>query len=355
MLHVENPERVERLMRSAVSRLDLDLSGISVLTEGASGNFVVTPLIAAIAGSPHVVALSADSRYGRASEIAEYIRGWAVRLGVADRIEMTTDRLRAREAGCSLITNLGFVRPIDAGLVECSPADAVVALMWEPWEFRPEDVDLKVCRDRGIPVLGTCETDIRVGTFRYVGLIVLKLLLESALEVDGSNILVVGASPFLQPTIDVLRRNGANVTAIAMDDGGLEHAVSRRPFEEYDAVALVDHRSRKTIVGPGGLFAPEQMIGTGVRLVHVCGVVDDDALAAAGIQKIPPRRVSAGYMTLTTDYVGPRPVIDLHAAGLKVGEIVVRSFRRGSTYPDAVAAALKSGLALDFDLPSHRG
>ena len=323
MLRVENPERVERLIRSAVSRLDIDLSGIAVLTEGASGNFVVTPLIAALAGSPHVVALSADSRYGKASEVAEYIRECAVRLGVADRIEVTTDRLRARDAGCSLITNLGFVRPIDASLVERSPTDTVVALMWEPWEFRPEDVDLKACRDRGIPVLGTCETDVRVGTFRYVGLIVLKLLLESALEVDGSNILVVGASPFLQPTIDVLRRNGANVTVVAMDDSGAEEAVSRRPIGEYDAIALVDHRSRKNIVGPGGLFAPEQMIGTGVRLVHVCGVVDDDALAAAGIQKVPPRKVSAGYMTLTTDYVGPRPVIDLHAAGLKVGEIVI--------------------------------
>jgi hypothetical protein len=355
MLRVENPERVERLMRSAVSRLDLDLNGIAVLTEGASGNFIVTPLMAALAGSPHVVALSADSRYGKASDVAEYITECAVRLGVADRIEVTTDRLRARDAGCSLITNLGFVRPINTSLVERSPADTVVALMWEPWEFRPEDVDLKTCRDRGIPVLGTCETDVRVGTFRYVGLIVLKLLLESALEVDGSDILVVGASPFLQPTIDVLRRNGANVTVIAMDDSGAGEAVSRRPIGEYDAIALVDHRSRKTIVGPGGLFAPEQIIGTGVRLVHVCGVVDDDALAAAGIQKVPPRKVSAGYMTLTTDYVGPRPVIDLHAAGLKVGEIVVRSFRHGSTYSEAVAAALKSGLALDFNLPSHGG
>ena len=353
MLRVDNPERIERLIRSAVSRLDLDLGGIAVLTEGASGNFVVTPLIAALAGSQRVVALSADSRYGRANDVAEYIMWFADRLGVADRIEVTTDRTRAIDAGCSLITNLGFVRPIDAGLVENSPPDTVVALMWEPWEFRPADVDLKSCRDRGIPVLGTCETDIRVGTFRYVGLIVLKLLLESALEIDGCEILVIGASPFLQPTIDVLRRNGANVAVVAMDEGDPGEAIARCPIGEYDAIALVDHRSGKKIVGPGGLFAPEQMIGTAVRLVHVCGVVDDDALAAAGITKIPTRRVSAGYMTLTTDYVGPRPVIDLHAAGLKVGEIVVRSFRRGSTYSEAVDAALKSGLALDFESPSH--
>jgi len=348
MRRVDNPERVERLMRSAVSRLNLDLGEISVLTEAASGNFAVTPLLAALAGSPRVLALSADSRYGRASEVAEYVLEWACRLGVADRIEVTTDRIRARDAGCSLMTNLGFVRPIDASLLERSPTDAVVSLMWEPWEFRSEDVDLAVCQRRMIPVLGTCETDVRVGTFRYVGIIVLKMLLNCDIEVDGSDILVIGASPFLEPTLDILRRNGANASAIAMDSYEARDA-SHFDVRNYDAITLVDHRSRLEIIGRNGLFAPEQLAGTGVRLIHVCGVVDDDALTSAGVAKIPPRRVSAGYMTSTTDYVGPRPVVDLHAAGLKVGEIAIRSLRRGSTYSGAVAAALESGLALDFD------
>jgi hypothetical protein len=348
MRRIDNPQRVERLMRAAVSRLNLDLSEISVLTEGASGHFVVTPLIAALAGSPRVLALSADSPYGKANEVADYIHEWAIRLDVADRIEVTTDRLYARNASCSLVTNLGFVRPIDAGLIEGLPRDAMISLMWEPWEFRQEDVDLACCQSRAVPVLGTCETDVRVGTFRYVGLIVLKLLLENNIEVEGSDILVVGADPFLQPTVEILSRNGANVNVVEMDMGRHQNLEACASLATYDAIALVDHRSRKTIIGTEGLFTPRQMMDCGVRLVHVCGVVDDAGLEACGIEKIPPRKVPAGYMTVTTDYVGPRPVIDLHAAGLKVGEFVVRSFRRGANYSEAVAAALESGLALDF-------
>ena len=92
----------------------------------------------------------------------------------------------------------------------------------------------------------------------------------------------------------------------------------------------------------------DRFAAAGVRSVHVCGEVDDDGLLAAGAAKIPPRRVPAGYMTVTTDYVGPRPVVDLHVAGLKVGEIVVRALRQGFTRSAAIAMAVRSGLALDF-------
>ena len=53
-------------------------------------------------------------------------------------------------------------------------------------------------------------------------------------------------------------------------------------------------------------------------------------------------------MTVTTAYMGPRAVVDLHAAGLKVGEIVVNNIRKGMSVDDAKLDAVKSGIALDF-------
>src|SRR5260370_10713233 len=153
MRRVNNRRRVDRLMRAAIDRLSLDLRGIGVLTEAASGSFAVTPLIAALAGASHVVALTGDSLHGSAAAVTDYVHGWAGDLEVADRIEITSDRRHAAASGCSLVTNLGFVRPIDAALVATLPEDAAVALMWEPWEFRAADVDLAACRARGIPVL----------------------------------------------------------------------------------------------------------------------------------------------------------------------------------------------------------
>jgi hypothetical protein len=53
-------------------------------------------------------------------------------------------------------------------------------------------------------------------------------------------------------------------------------------------------------------------------------------------------------MAANASYVGPRPVIELHAAGLKVGELLVRGMRQFGNAADAKKQALQSGFALDF-------
>ena len=57
---------------------------------------------------------------------------------------------------------------------------------------------------------------------------------------------------------------------------------------------------------------------------------------------------------MTTDYVGPKPVIDLHCAGLKVGEATVRVRLNGGSIDKAITAAEETGLGLRLhmnDLP----
>ena len=65
-----DPRRLVRLMREAVDRCDLDLQGLTVLTEAASGAYVVTPVLAAMAGAD-VVAVAAGNAYSSAEEIRE--------------------------------------------------------------------------------------------------------------------------------------------------------------------------------------------------------------------------------------------------------------------------------------------
>ncbi len=347
MQRVTNPRRVEKLIKTAINAFALDLQGIAVLTEAASGNFAVTPLIAALAGAERVVALTRDSGYGAAVEVEEYVMGWATDLGIADRIEVTAEREYAFSR-CSLVTNLGFVRPIDARMIAALPEDAAIALMWEPWEFRESDLDLSACRARGIPVLGTCESDARLETFRYLGPVVLKLLLTEDIEVFRGRFLVIGEEPFLSPVVATLNANGAGVRALVPSRGDvIPSAALEQMVSQCDAMIVIDHRSGRPAVGAGGVPVA-WLAESGVALVHVCGHVDDDALTAAGIAKIPARRVPLGYMTVTTDFIGPRPVIDLHAAGLKVGEILVRGRRLGLTPAAAASRAVAEGLALGF-------
>ena len=56
-------------MHAACQAFDLDLTGITVLTEAASGPFVATSLLAALAGSPRVVAWVRDTTYGSVDEV----------------------------------------------------------------------------------------------------------------------------------------------------------------------------------------------------------------------------------------------------------------------------------------------
>ena len=81
--------------------------------------------------------------------------------------------------------------PVRATFVSRLKPGAVVSLMCEPWEVRPQDVDVAACRAAGIPVLGTNERDPGVQTFRFVGMLALKLLLELEIEVLSSRIVVV--------------------------------------------------------------------------------------------------------------------------------------------------------------------
>src|SRR3954452_24524929 len=93
-----DPRRLVRLMREAIERCDLDLEGLTVLTEAASGAYVVTPVLAAMAGAD-VVAVAAGNAYAAAQEIRDLPLGLARLADVADRIELVDGKVPEVVAG----------------------------------------------------------------------------------------------------------------------------------------------------------------------------------------------------------------------------------------------------------------
>src|SRR3954451_5381304 len=163
-----DPRRLVRLMRAAVDRCDLDLKGLTVLTEAASGAYVVTPVLAAMAGAD-VLAVAAGNAYSSDEEIRELTLGIARLAGVMDRIELVVGKDAAIIGSADIVTNSGQVRPIDAETVSHLKPSAVVPLMYESWEYREADLDLEACRARGIAVAGTNERHPAVDVFSYLG------------------------------------------------------------------------------------------------------------------------------------------------------------------------------------------
>ena len=176
-------------MREAVERLQLDLRGLAVLTEAASGAYACTPVLAAMAGARWVYAYARDTRLWQLRRPGPANPGAGARRrcrgpgGDSDPPAAWASPSRPRSsptaAACARST---------AELIGRLPAEAVVALMYEAWEFRPSDVDLAACLARQIPIVALNERHPTVGVFPYLGVLAVRELHDAGFAVHGCRI-----------------------------------------------------------------------------------------------------------------------------------------------------------------------
>ena len=336
-----NLHRCRRLAEEAIDRFSLDLRGLVILTEAATNYFSLTPMVAAMAGADRVIATGRDSRYGTLATVRAGLTQIAEAWGIADRLIITGNRNSPVLAESDVVTNLGFVRPIDEAFLRRLKQTASISLMWETWEFRDQDLDIDACRKLGIPVLGTNEEHSDLKIFTYLGHVAIKLLFELDIEIFRSRIAVIGSGKFADSICQVLRNSGVEVvTAVVPDASMARHSC----FSTVDAILVVEHRVPDMLLGPGGWLDPEWLahINPSVGIAHICGKVSQKSLQHAGLRFTPSSIADPGYMSVTTDYVGPRPLIDLHTAGLKIGAMLARSRLRGLSALDAELEVLKN-------------
>lgn len=317
-----NYKRMLHLMRAAVERCRLNLGGCVVLTEAATGAYVVTPVLAAMAGASRVYAMTRDTRYGSVDQVAAGTMELARIAECADRVQIVTELTPAIIGEADVVTNSGHVRPIDAKFVSRMKATAVIPLMYEAWEFRPEDLDLPACRARGIRVAGTNERLPKVDVFSYLGVLAVKLLLDAGVAVYGSRVLLLCDNPFAPFIQRGLTGAGASVETTSE----LSAVVGHGPV---DAV-LVALQPRKEPVLPAASVAAIAARWPGAVLAQYWGDVDRDAVTAAGVPIWPEHAPGAGHMAILPSGVGPEPIVRLQAGGLKVGEVLLRDERTGA-------------------------
>ena len=105
-------------------------------------------------------------------------------------------------------------------------------------------------------------------------------------------------------------------------------------------------------VGPGGWIDAATLAAAAPHLavVGLAGELDRRGLAGAGLRSWPGAGGVAPHDLL------PQPLIELHAAGLKVGEVMTRARRRGSSplAAEQLAAAEAHAEQLPKDLGAPR-
>jgi hypothetical protein len=338
-----NARRAARTITETIRRLQLDLRGLVVLTEAGSNAFAVTPAIAAAAGARRVLAVALDSRHGRASDVRRQALEVAGHLDAGGRIEFLDAASPAAIAEADIVTNLGFVRPIDASFVRQMKTTAVVPLMCEAWEVRPGDVDLEACRAHGIAVAGTNEHQDLLPIFSFCGLVAVRLLLDAALEIRGQRIAILGWDAFATEIESAL----AALHATVIRPADRATVAVRDSIRDADVVLVADYESATPVVADAGLLTPADVakLAPGATVVQFAGGVDAAALATHGVQCFPGTPVEPRRMAYTLAVLGPTPVIWLHGAGLKIGELLTRARLSGMSVNEAIRhAAAQSSL-----------
>lgn len=313
--------RCRTLISGAIGILQLDLSAYSVLTEAGTGYFLFTPLIAAMAGCRKVFVWTRDSPYGSADEVREEFNRIADRFNVSTEFVWSAGKRPAGHvAGADIITNLGFVRPLDQELLEpADPGRTVIPLMCEAWELREQDVDITFCRNKGIRVAGTWENHPDLRIFDACGALAIKMANEAGFEVNGNRIIVWSDDHFGDTIEKAFIAAGARSVSRTMDAAEVERAAA-----ETDFLFLCSYREQRTLVGKDGILdlVKIKKLNPAFGLVHLYGAVDPVPARIEGMNLFPDSPGRASNMSRTLAHLGPQPMIYLHAAGLKVGQLM---------------------------------
>ena len=324
-----SPFRLRRLIQKTIKSLELDLTGGRVLTEAASVVYASTAVIAAAAGA-EVYALTANSPYGTIPEVLQQVTTMADSVGAGrDRIHILTDRSSVPR-GLNIITNLGFVRPVDVDLLERLAPDGAVSYMCEAWEVREGDVDLAACDRMGVPVAGVWEDFDQLNVFRSCGQLAVKMCFEAGLEVAGNRLIVISGDKF-GPTIALaLEANLASVSSISSASDLSESLVA-----EADAIIVADYSTGAAILGGGAgpSIADLKRWNPELTVIQFAGVNDVALLREAEVRVFPDQQLQPHRMAFTLAHLGVRPTILLHTAGLKVGELLWRARSSGTIDP----------------------
>ncbi|MFC2001675.1 hypothetical protein ACFLUZ_04120 [Chloroflexota bacterium] len=359
-----NPANIEEkrkreFVKKAIQKFALNLEGLTVFTEAATGNYLYTPIIAALSGAGQVFAVTDDSIYGEKENVKHLVLKEAKELGVSDKITILFEKDKYSLRKSDIITNSGFVRPITQEMVSCMKSTAVIPLMWETWEFRAEELDLGACHERGIVVLGTNEHHPLLNLFRSNGFLICKLLFDKGFGVYKDKLLLMASGYIGDNAADFLIKNEVSFNRVLFDDR-IPDAQSTfirtrdevmNNIESYNAIIVAENHHNVDLISRRGFITTTLLKERNplIQIIHICGSVNRADIVAEDLAIYPEDTKPFGYMTVSPDYLDHKTALELNTAGLKVGEVMSRCRLRGMSVKDAIEYTLKHSPAMDFE------
>ncbi|MCE3259962.1 MAG: hypothetical protein K0S12_1603 [Bacteroidetes bacterium] len=325
-------------IEQAVSRLNLDLKGKTVLTEAASGAYVVTPVIAALAGA-QVYAYTKSTRYGTVEEVKKQTYDLLKELSIDESKLVVIDTLTPEIISkADIITNSGHIRPLDKEKLQHAKSTVVIPLMYEAWEWRDADLDITFCREKRIPVGATNERHNEIDVFNHLGDMALKMIFDAGLCPYKNNYVLICNNDFGPHIAQVLSKvcgglavcdvkenkekyKGLNIDWI----GDFPDFTVPEKYRNSDAVIFTAYPFVDTWIGDKETLIPAEKLKKEINdplILRYAGHIDETF--CKGRLRFYPEHVHPGHMGILPSAIGFDPIIRLQSGGLKAGELLLR-------------------------------
>lgn len=327
---------IDKLLQR-VDALELDLRGRTVLTEAASGAYVVTPVLAALAGA-RVFAYSKTTRYGTVEEVFANTRRLMETCTTRTLDVQLIDQLTPEViTQADVITNSGHLRPLDRQLLRHAKDGAVIPLMYEAWEWRDADMDLAYVRERGLAVGATNERHPDIDVFSYLGDMAVKQIFDAGLCPCNNRFVLLCNNDFGPYIAKVLAGMCSGLAVVDKDEnrhkydglgidwiGGFPALAIPPSYRNAEAIVFTAYPFDRTWIGADAEI-PILRLKTAFDdpcLLRYAGDVAESDLEAAGVRFFPAH-VASGHMGVLPSAVGVDPIIRLQAGGLKAAECLL--------------------------------
>lgn len=315
-----------KLIKEMIYVTGLNLTGMTVLTELASNDFMFTPIIAKLAGASKVTVWGKDTRYGKSVLLEKRLRKLCSDFAISPIDKFShNNRPLSDITQAHIITNSGMLRPLDSEFLSyVQPETSVIPLMYDAWEIRTKDADFQTIKNRKIRVCGVNEYVSDFEVFKYVGPLAAKMALSAGYEILGNSILIWSDDEFGFQAKDFFEIMSAKQVLMTTD------LVKAKEFlREADFIFFCNYSETRELVSNnfGALFCPSDLqqgeFDTGV--VHLYGALDSEKLINASFNVFPRSSGCERVMSMTLADLGSVPVLRLLVASLRAAQEVLNN------------------------------
>jgi hypothetical protein len=327
---------IDKLVRQ-VKNLQLNLEGKTVLTEAATGAYIVTPVLAALAGAK-VYAYSKTTRYGKVEEVFSSTMELAKTFKEFDLDIHFIEKLDPEIiAQADIITNSGHLRPLNESMLSHAKNEMVIPLMYEAWEWREADMDIQYIRKRGFKIGATNERHPDVDVFNYLGDMALKQIFDAGITPYKNRFILLcnnDFGPFIAKVLgNVCERLGVidrneNKGRYDLNQidwiGGFPNLQIPESYRNAEAVVFTAYPFDQAWIGEKTPINLQQLQSqlSDPFILRYAGDVDETFLENKGIRFFPVH-VHSGHMGILPSAIGYDPIIRLQSGGLKAGEVLL--------------------------------